>query len=172
MASLLLKHVNLFDGHVFQDPRDVATKNGKLIDTWFFPVDPLYRDCFQRWVTYLREVELFGDMDAIFPKAEIGVVERRFSRVGFARQGFASCAPLNAIIKAAFRRVQMEPFTPHAFRKTLARYGDTMCASMEQHKAWSLNMGHTHLATTVNSYIPVTRERQGEVMKSLSKGHP
>jgi integrase len=167
VASLRLKHVNLFDGHVFQNPRDVATKNGKLIDTWFFPVDPLYRECLARWITYLREVELFGDTDALFPKAAMGVVEKRFARVGFAREGYASGAPLNAIIKAAFRRVQMEPFTPHSFRKTLARYGDEICERMEQRKAWSMNLGHEHLATTVNSYIPVSRERQGEVMKGL-----
>ncbi|GAB5447418.1 MAG: hypothetical protein Gyms2KO_22910 [Gymnodinialimonas sp.] len=170
VASLLLKHVNLFDGHVFQDPRDVATKNGKLIDTWFFPVDPLYRECLERWITYLREVELFGDTDAVFPKAAMGMVDKRFAKVGFAREGYASGAPLNAIIKAAFRWVQMHPFTPHAFRKTLVRYGDGVCSSMEQHKAWSMNMGHSHLATTVNSYLPVTRERQGEVMKGFALG--
>lgn len=167
VATLLLKHVNLFDGHVFQDPRDVATKNGKLIDTWFFPVDPLYRECFARWVTYLREVELFGDTDAVFPKAKMGVVEGRFQKIGLAREGYASGGPLNAIIKGAFRRVQLTPFTPHAFRKTLARYGDGICTSMEQRKAWSLNMGHEHLATTVNSYIPVSRERQGELITGL-----
>lgn len=167
VASLLLKHLNLFDGHAFQDPRDVATENGKLIDTWFFPVDPLYRECLERWVTYLREVELFGDMDALFPKAAMGMVEKRFTKIGLAREGYASGAPLNAIIKGAFRRVQMPAFTPHAFRKTLVRHGDGICRSMEQHKAWSMNMGHENLATTVNSYLPVTRERQGEVMKGL-----
>ncbi|MEJ6388824.1 hypothetical protein [Gymnodinialimonas ulvae] len=170
MASLLLKHVNLFDGHVFQDPRDVAAKNGKLIDTWFFPVDPLYREYFERWVTNLREVELLGDVDAVFPKAKMGMVDKRFAKVGFAREGYSSGAPLNAIIKAAFRRVQMPPFTPHAFRKTLVRYGDGICRSMEQHKAWSMNLGHAHLATTTNSYLPVSRERQGEVISGMSCG--
>ncbi len=167
VASLLLKHINLFDGHVFQDPRDVATKNAKLIDTWFFPVDPLYRDFFAGWVTYLREVELFGDTDALFPKAEMGIVDQRFEKIGLSRAGYSSGAPLNAIIKEAFRRVQMQPFTPHAFRKTLALYGDEICARMEQRKAWSMNLGHEHMATTVNSYIPVSKERQGELIRGL-----
>lgn len=171
VASLLLKHVNLFDGHVFQDPRDVATKNAKLIDTWFFPVEPLYRECFERWVTYLREVERFGDMDAVFPKVAMGMVDNKFAKVGFSHEGYASGAPLNAIIKQAFRRVQMTPFTPHAFRKTLAIYGDALCERMEQRKAWSMNLGHENLATTVNSYIPVTRDRQGQLMKGLVSNH-
>lgn len=167
VASLRLKHVNLFDGHVFQDPREVATKNSKLIDTWFFPVDPLYLECLERWITYLREVELFGDTDAVFPKAQMGMVDKRFAKVGLAREGFSSGEPLNAIIKGAFRRVQMPAFTPHAFRKTLAKHGDEICDKMEQLKAWSMNLGHEHLATMVNSYIPVSRDRQGQLITEL-----
>ena len=34
-------------------------------------------------------------------------------------------------------------------------------------KAWSRNLGHEHLATTVNSYIPVTRERQRELLERM-----
>jgi integrase len=49
-ATLMLKHVNLFDGHIFQDAREVATKNAKTIDTWFFPVDCAYREFFEEWV--------------------------------------------------------------------------------------------------------------------------
>lgn len=167
VASLLLKHVNLFDGHVFQDPREVATKNSKLIDTWFFPVDPLYRKCLERWITFLREVELFGDTDAVFPKAQMGIVDKRFAKLGLAREGFSSGAPLNEIIKGAFRRVQMPAFTLHAFRKTLAKHGDEICNKMEQLKAWSMNLGHEHLATTVNSYMPVSRERQAQLITDL-----
>lgn len=65
----------------------------------------------------------------------------------------------------------MEPFTPHSFRKTLAVFGDQVCETMEQRKAWSMNLGHEHLATTVNSYIPVSRERQGDLMKGLGTVH-
>jgi integrase len=38
LASLLLKHIDVADRMVRQDPRDVRTKASKLIDTWFFPV--------------------------------------------------------------------------------------------------------------------------------------
>ncbi|PWE31367.1 integrase [Maritimibacter sp. 55A14] len=169
VSTLLLKHVNLFDGHIYQDPRDVATKNAKPIDTWLLPVDPTYRECFEQWVTYLREVELFGDTDAVFPKIEIGCVDGSFVRVGFAREGYANGGKLNAIIRVAFARVQLREFTPHAFRKTLARYGDSICRSREQFKAWSLNLGHEHMATTIDSYIPVSRERQGELIKALGQ---
>ncbi|MFC4667564.1 tyrosine recombinase XerC [Seohaeicola nanhaiensis] len=167
VATLMLKHVNLFDGHIFQDPREVATKNGKPIDTWFLPVDPSYRECFEQWVTYLREVEFFGDTEALFPKIEITCKDGRFERTGFARTGYANSGKLNFIIREAFARVQLPQFTPHAFRKTLARYGDALCGTREQFKAWSMNMGHEHMATTIDSYIPVSRDRQGELMRGL-----
>ena len=49
-ASLRLKHIDLVEGSVFQDGREVRTKNGKTIETWFFPVDPMYRATFEAWV--------------------------------------------------------------------------------------------------------------------------
>ena len=44
-ASLRLNHVDLVEGKVYQDGtvREVRTKNGKTIETWFFPVGPMYR---------------------------------------------------------------------------------------------------------------------------------
>ena len=133
------------------------------------PVDPSYRECFEQWVAYLREVEFFGDTDPVFPKAEIGLKHGSFARIGFARSGYANTGKLNGIIRDAFARVQLPQFTPHAFRKTLAIYGDGLCRTREQFKAWSMNLGHEHMATTIDSYIPVSRDRQGELIRSL--GH-
>jgi integrase len=53
VASLRLKHIDLFNGKVFQDPREVNTKAAKYIDTVFMPVDPAYLECFTAWVKYL-----------------------------------------------------------------------------------------------------------------------
>lgn len=40
VASLRLGHVDLVEGHIFQEARAARTKAGKSIDTWFFPIDP------------------------------------------------------------------------------------------------------------------------------------
>ena len=51
---------------------------------------------FCAWVAYLREVKLFGPEDALFPKAQVGVVEGKgFANMGLARDGFANGAKLN-----------------------------------------------------------------------------
>lgn len=169
VASLKLKHVNVDLGHVFQDAREVNTKNAKTIMCQFFPVDPAYRDCFAAYLTFLREVKLFGPEDALFPKARVGVVEGQgFANLGLAREGFANAAKLNTIIRGAFAAVQMPQYTPHAFRKTLTHLGNEITKTPEQFKAWSMNLGHESVATTINSYLPLTTERQMELIRNLS----
>ncbi len=168
VASLKLKHVNVALGHVFQDAREVNTKAAKTIHCQFFPVDPAYRICFAAYVTFLREVKLSGPEDALFPKARVEVVAGQgFVNLGLARTGFANAAKLNTIIRGAFAAVQMPQYTPHAFRKTLTHLGAELCKGPEEFKAWSMNLGHENVATTINSYLPVTTERQMELIRGI-----
>lgn len=168
VASLRLKHINLEDRHVFQDGREVATKNAKTFDTWFFPVDPTYFGVFTRWVDHLRSVLHFGPEDPLFPKQNVKNAGGTFCADGFARETYSSASKFNAIIKQAFKLVQMPEYTPHSFRKTLTKYGDEVCSSMKELKAWSMNLGHEHIATTVGSYLPVSREGQREMLWRLT----
>lgn len=50
VSTLRNKHVNLKDGRVFMDARAVETKAAKTINTWFYPVDPIYGEYFKTWV--------------------------------------------------------------------------------------------------------------------------
>ncbi len=90
-----------------------------------------------------------------------------FANLGLARDGFASSAKLNGIIRGAFAAVQMQQFTPHAFRKTLTHLGSELCKKPEEFKAWSMNLGHENVATTINSYLPVTTERQMQLIRNM-----
>lgn len=167
VASLRLKHIDLVEGTVFQDGREVRTKNGKNIETWFFPVDPMYLAAFEAWVRYLREELLFGPSDALFPKSEVGVRNRRFTRLGLSREPYANAQTIITVVRDAFAAVGLPEYTPHSFRKTLTILGDKICQRMEQRKAWSQNLGHEHLATTISAYMPVSRERQGELLRAM-----
>lgn len=60
LASLRLKHVDLVEGSIFQDARDVKTKGSKTFTTYFLPVDPVYLPHFEAWVRELREQKLMG----------------------------------------------------------------------------------------------------------------
>ena len=168
VATLKLKHVNLPEQHVRQDAREVATKNAKDIDTWFFPVDRAYLDCFTDWLTYLKADKFFGQEDALFPKPLVGRKEGQgFANLGLSRECYSSTARLNKVIRTAFANVQLPEYTPHSFRKTLALYGNTVCKDIEAFKAWSMNLGHEKMATTINSYLPVSRQRQKQIIQGL-----
>jgi hypothetical protein len=52
----------------------------------------------------------------------------------------------------------------------LVRLGQTICKSPEEFKAWSQNLGHEHVLTSLNSYGEVAAQRQGEIIKSLRPG--
>jgi integrase/recombinase XerD len=51
-ASLKLRHIDISDGKIFQDARDVNTKFSKTFSTWFFPVggDSSKRKGFGAWL--------------------------------------------------------------------------------------------------------------------------
>ena len=123
-------------------------------------------------LAFLREVKLFGPEDALFPKARMGVVEGQgFANMGLAREGFTNASKLNTIIRGAFAAVQV-PQKPHAFRKTLTHFGNEVCKNPEAFKAWSMNLGHENVATTINSYLPVTTERQMELIREMGPQSP
>ncbi|WP_424991460.1 tyrosine-type recombinase/integrase [Fluviibacterium sp. S390] len=167
-GSLKLLHINLEERHVCQDAREVATKNAKTIDTWFLPVDSAYLDVFTAWVAYLKQELLFGPADALFPKPRIGVRPGQgFANLGLSRECYAGTTQLNKVIRKSFAAVQLPEYTPHSIRKTLVHHGNEVCPDIEAMKAWSLNLGHERLATTLNSYLPVNRTRQRQIIKQM-----
>ena len=132
MLRLRLKHIDLFNGKVFQDPREVNTKAANYIDTVFVPVDPAYLECFTAWVNYLRKEKFFADTDALFPKAQMGLAETGgFQKNGLSRDPFATTTPLNKIIRNAIAKEQMPQYTPHAFRTTLIKMANDRCTTVE-----------------------------------------
>jgi dUTPase len=60
-------------------------------------------------------------------------------------------------------------FHPHSLRKTLTRLGQQLCKSAEAMKAWSQNLGHEHVMTTLMSYGKVETDRQGEIIRGLAE---
>lgn len=168
MASLRLKRIDLVEGCVYQDARDVKTKNAKTFTTWFLPVDPGYRDCFEAWVKYLRDDRLYGHDDALFPKPEMGLSDQGyFATLGLSRDIYANSGKIREVVKAAFVAAGLPAFAPHSFRKTLVKYGDQICTTREQFKAWSLNLGHDSVITTISAYCPISIDRQAELIKGL-----
>lgn len=169
VATLRHKHINLVDGYVYQDGREVNTKGGKTITTWFFPMHPDYLACFRAWVEYLRNDKLFGPEDALFPKPARRLVGGSFSYNTLSRETYASSAQISAAFRKAFEQVQMHPYKLHSARKTLGQELSDRNLPLDTQKAWSQNLGHDNLSTTVSSYLPVSDQRQGELIKALKR---
>lgn len=165
VASLRLKHINMIDSCVYQDAREVKTKNSKTITTFFLPVDDKYLTCFEAWVAHLKAEKLFGPDDPLFPPAEIKVIDGAFKVAGLKRDIYKNANAIRQAIKEAFTRADLPPFTPHAFRKTLVKWADTYYPTRESFKAFSQNIGHSNVVTSISAYCPVSIERQGELIK-------
>ena len=170
VASIRLKHINMIDDCVYQDAREVKTKNSKTFTTYFLPVDPEYLICFDQWVTYLKHDKLFGPDDPLFPPAKIKPFQGEFKVVGIERETYKNANAIRAVIKEAFTRADLPPFTPHAFRKMLVKWADTRYPTREAFKAFSQNIGHSNVVTTVSAYCPVSIERQAELIKAGGNG--
>lgn len=169
IASMKLKHVDVATGTVFQDAREVKTKFSKTFTTVFFPVGDDVRQMVLDWVGYLRNVQLWGEDDPLFPATAVSVgASLQFEATGLARKHWSNADPIRGIFKVAFARAGLPYFNPHSFRNTLVRLGETLCKSAEAFKAWSQNLGHEGVLTTFTSYGSVDAHRQREILQSLA----
>lgn len=169
IASMKLKHVDLVDGKVYQDAREVNTKYSKSFKTYFFPVGDDIREIVTDWVNYLRRDRLWGNDDPLFPAtATVVGEERRFEVAGLKREHWRSAAPIRTIFREAFTAAGLPYFNPHSLRSTLVQIGEKRCRTPEDFKAWSQNLGHEGVLTTFSSYGAVTSVRQGEIIRGLA----
>jgi len=168
MASLRLKHVDLERMLVLQDPREVRTKRSKRIDTFIFPVGPDLEEIVIGWIRYLREDLLFGNDDPVFPRTRVVQDEDHcFAVSGIEPVFWSNTQPIREIFRQAFARVGLSYFNPHSFRDTLVQIGERRSPTIEHFKAWSQNLGHEHVQTTLTSYGTIGPHRQGELVRSV-----
>lgn len=169
-ASLKLRHIDITDGKVFQDARDVNTKFSKTFSTWFFPVGGEAFQILAEWVHFLQAEKLWGTDDPLFPATKvINGSNQTFEAAGLDRRHWTNAGPIRKTFKEAFIAARLSPFNPHSFRKTLVRLGQEVCKTPEEFKAWSQNLGHEEVLTTFRSYGNIEPGRQASIIKSLDR---
>jgi integrase len=170
-VTLKVKHVDLVEGKVHQDAREVATKFGKTFTTWFVPVGEIALDVVHEWVTFLQADKLFSYDDPLFPATTVEPDKNgEFAAVGLSRSHWSNADPVRAIFKAACAGAGMEYFHPHSVRHSLTQFAFRLCSTPEEFKAFSQNIGHSQALTTLQSYGNIPEARQAELIRKLGRG--
>lgn len=167
LASFRLEHVNLSESFVEQDARTVQTKFAKTFRTYFIPIGGEALTIFTAWVTELERDHGWSPDGPLFPATQTALDDQGcFSAVGLSRNGWSTTQPINAIFRRAFAAADLSYYNPHSFRDMLVRYGLSLNLTVEEFKAWSQNLGHADMMTTLTSYGSVPVHRQGELIRA------
>lgn len=169
-ASLLLAHVDIDRQMIVQDPRTVRTKNSKLIETVLLPLGPGIEDALFSWVRFLRDDLRWQAYDPLFPQSRQRIDPHKGPVVdGIKRQVWSSSQPIRQIFKRAFAAADLPYFTPHRVRNTVVEYAYFTCRTPEEFKAFSQNLGHESVVTTLSSYGQIPLARQRELIRNAGK---
>ena len=169
-VSLKIKHVDLTEGKVVFDAREVDTKFSKSFTTWFFPVGDNIRQIVDEWLEYLQREKLFGLDDPLFPATEVTLnADRQFVAAGLSRRHWSNATSIRTIFRKAFTEAGLPYFNPHSVRNTLVLLGEKLCRTPEEFKAWSQNLGHEKVLTTFSAYGAVAATRQTEIIRELGE---
>ena len=168
LVSLKIKHVDLQEQSVTQNPREVSTKFGKTIDTFFTKGFEDAEIALADWISYCDEVALYGPDDPLFPATAIAARSNEgFEACGFTGWHWKTTEPVRTIVRIAFEAAGIQNYGPHAFRHMLARHAAKHCTSVAELVAASQNLGHTDVLTTLRSYGQISRDEQ----RKLITGH-
>jgi len=171
LTSFQIGDVNLAEGFVEQDARHVQTKFSKTFRTFLMPISELAMSIVRDWHVELSADPLRSPQDPIFPATEMAVGEEgAFAPKGLAIRAWASTSPIREIFKDAFEATGLPYFNPHSIRDMLVRHMMALDLPIETLKAWSQNLGHEGLLTTLTSYGAVPTHRQGELIRQGVSG--
>ncbi len=88
---------------------------------------------------------------------------------GIKRKAWSNSQPIRKIFKGAFESAALPYFTPHRVRNTVVEYAYLTCRTPEEFKAFSQNLGHESVVTTLSSYGQIPLARQRELIRNAGK---
>lgn len=167
--SLKLKHLDTSARMLFQDAREVQTKRAKTLTTVYFPVGEDFERIVADWKAELERDHHFGPDDPLFPSTQVGVDDRGlFAAIGLTRECWTSASPIRELFRNAFERAGLPYANPHSLRRTLMRVAYERKLTHKQLKAWSQNLGHESVITSVVSYGTLSPDEQADAMNELA----
>lgn len=169
LISLRLKHFQKHRMLIVQDPREVNTKFGKLINSFILPVSDTMTEIFLDWIAYLETEELFTPNDPMFPQeARKSSFETGFQPNGLSREHWAGTTPIRTIFERAFLAAGLPYYSPHRFRDMLVKEMYDRELSVVEFRVWSLSIGHKNPMTTMNCYGGLSVHDMERILKRKS----
>lgn len=165
LISLRRKHLQFDQRQLIQDAREVATKFGTNHTTRFFPISERAIVIVGEWVAEVDALGFAAD-DPLFPR-DLDQIRYRGSSGAITRVFWSTAAPIRAKLKEACASSGVPYFYPHAIRKTIAVIGER-CTGTEL-QAWSQNLGHKSVRTTLESYGTLRDDQVGEILEAIGR---
>ncbi len=173
LATLTLGCFNEETLLINQNPRQgVETKFAKHILTTLFVFDKKLLEYVIEWVKHLRS-KGFGSQAPLFPraKAEHGENSLTFTTAQEVVPIFwKSTGRIRDVFKRRAEEANLPYFSPHTFRSTAIDSALKSCKNGAEIKAVSQNVGHEHVATTLQSYANYDPMTLSGMIKRLNYG--
>jgi hypothetical protein len=136
IATFKLRHIDIVEGTIDQDARDVWTKFAKSFVTTFFPVGDDIRVAVVDWVNYLRQYKLWRQHDPLFPMTKVAIsADLRFAAAGLDRRHWSSAGPIRTIFKEALPRQACRTSTRIASGRHWPCWGSGCTAKPSRHQS-------------------------------------
>jgi hypothetical protein len=108
--------MDLTEGKVDQDAREVRTKFSKSFVTTFFPVGDGNGWCSSTGSIFCDKDKLWGLDDPLFPATKVAIGGNlRFEATGLDRKHWSNAGPIRKIFKEVFALAGFPYFNPHSF---------------------------------------------------------
>lgn len=122
------------------------------------------------YISYLRDEMGFTDDDPMFPTNLRGQDENnRFVSIGLSKQRWATTQSVRDIFKRAFVEAGFNYRSPHRIRNTMMALAYDLGLTGKELKAWSQNLGHEKLETSVNCYGNLSHDEQRRTILGLGQ---
>ena len=113
LITLKLKHLDLAEGRVIQDAREVGTKFSKSFVTWFYPVGGQARTIVEEYAQILKADLLWGQDDPLFPATEVVLSDAsEFTRGGLKRTHWHDARHVREIFRSAGAAAGLQVLQP------------------------------------------------------------
>lgn len=172
VTSLRIKHIARKARVVVQDAKSSRTKNGKSLRVKFFPLPDIFAQVVCDWKEELLGLGFYGE-DALFPEERF-LVKRGSSVQGGSVPVMASAHAISRAFEVASKPLEKQ-ITPHAAKHCIGCLSLEVCKAPDEHKAWSINMGHESEEVTnqykknLRSYKNLSEERVVEIFEQFEQ---